>query len=351
MSVRPYDPTRDVKAARRIWREIGWLRDKEEPAMDMFVGCGRAMVAEVRGEAECLVLSVPGEVCYLGEDLPLAVVTGVTTSRIARKQGLARRVTAQVIAADAAEGALVSALGMFEQGFYNQLGFGTGGYEHWVAFDPARLQVRTQARMPQRVSAGDWAAVHAARLRRMRGHGACNLMPPEVTRAEMMTTTNGFGLGYYGPDGALSHHMWIRPKDVEHGPYSVVWMSYQTYDQFLELMALLRNLGDQVRLVRMREPAGIQFQDLMEQPFKQRAISEKSRYESGVSAEAYWQMRINDLPGCLARTSDTWTPRENGAVPAERTSSRSGERRARSEGTTRPCPRCRLRSARSPACG
>ena len=46
-------------------------------------------------------------------------------------------------------------------------------------------------------------------------------------------------------------------------------MAYQTGEQFLELMALLRSLGDQVRLVRMNEPPGIQLQDLMIQPFKQ----------------------------------------------------------------------------------
>jgi len=60
--------------------------------------------------------------------------------------------------------------------------------------------------------------------------------------------------------------------------------------------------GNQVRLVRMREPPGIQFQDLLDQPFKRRQVSEKAKFETVIRATAYWQMRICDLMGCLART-------------------------------------------------
>jgi hypothetical protein len=79
-------------------------------------------------------------------------------------------------------------------------------------------------------------------------------------------------------------------------------MSYQNADQFLELMALLHNMGDQVHMVRMCEPPGVQLQDLIEQPFKQGRISAKSEFATGVNAAAYWQMRICDLPACLERT-------------------------------------------------
>jgi hypothetical protein len=300
---RAYDPEKDKEAVHRIWSEVGWIEKGQEEAMDVYVSRCRGMVAEVNGEAECLVLSAEGTLRYLAEDLPFAGVTGVTTSRIARKQGLARQLVAKVVAADAEEGALVSGLGMFEQGFYNQLGFGTGVYEHWVGFDPARLRVKVKARVPRRIGVEDWEAVHASRLARQRGHGAVSFVGSEASRAEMMTTTKGFGLGYYdGPNGELTHHLWCSNRGGEHGPYSVAWMSYQNADQFLELMALLKSLGDQVRLVRMGEPPGIQLQDLIAQPFKQRQISEKTRFETGAQAFAYYQMRICDLPGCIART-------------------------------------------------
>jgi hypothetical protein len=303
MIFRNYDPDRDKEAVRRIWFEIGWIDKEKTEVLDLFVESGRAMVAEIHGEAECLVTTTPGTIRYLEQDMPLCAVTGVSTSRVARKQGLASRLTARMVAEDAAEGALVAGLGMFEQGFYNQLGFGTGGYEHWVGYDPARLNVGVKARVPRRITTDDWEYVHASLLARKRGHGACNLLPAHVTRAEMLWGSKAFGLGYYdGPDGELTHHAWFSTREVESGPYSVHWTAYQTWDQFLELMALIRNLGDQVHLVRMREPGEIQLQDLIEQPFKQRAMSDKSKFSSGIRTSAYWQVRICDLVGCMENT-------------------------------------------------
>ena len=305
MTFRNYDPNRDREAVHRIWREVGWLEkdEKMERAADVIIECSRALVAEINGEAECLVLTTPSTMRYLDRDLAFSAVTSVTTSRVARKQGLASRLTALAVAADSSDGALVAGLGIFEQGYYNQLGFGSGGYDHWISFDPARLKVSAKARVPRRITSDDWEMVHASRLARLRGHGACSLNPPGATRSEMLWAKDNFGLGYCdGPNGELSHHFWCRVKEAEHGPYSIEWMSFQTPAQFLELMALIRNLGDQVRLVRMREPQGIQLQDVIEQPFKQRQVSEKSKFESSMRATAYWQMRMCNLPGCLERT-------------------------------------------------
>ncbi len=306
MDYRAYDAGRDKEAMYRIWRETGWIEPGNkvhEEAADLYVDAGRALVADVGGEAECLVLTCPGQIRYLADDLPFSCVTGVTTSRIARKLGLAKRLTAAAVAADAAEGALVSGLGMFEQGYYDQLGFGTGGYEHWVSFDPARLNVTAKARTPRRLTADDWEAAHQARLDRARGHGGCNLTPPQITRAEMLGTKNYFGLGYDdGPGGELSHYLWCGAALGEEGPYTVNWMAYRTRDQLLELLALLKSLGDQVRLVKIREPAGTQLQDLIDKPFQLKTLTEKSRFEHKISAHAYWQIRILDLPGCLAQT-------------------------------------------------
>ena len=79
----------------------------------------------------------------------------------------------------AADGAIVSALGMFEQGFYDRLGFGTGGYEHLVALDPSQLRFPRpgRSRVPRRITTDDWEAVHANRRNRFRGHGACSRSP------------------------------------------------------------------------------------------------------------------------------------------------------------------------------
>ena len=95
MPIRPYNAGRDAKAVRRIWREVHWINsDDEEQMMDHFLAVVRAFVVELNGEAECLATSVPGTFRYLNEDLCLSAITGVTTSRVARKQGFAGRLTA-----------------------------------------------------------------------------------------------------------------------------------------------------------------------------------------------------------------------------------------------------------------
>jgi hypothetical protein len=299
---RDYDADKDKMAALRIWREVGWLNDeKNEDALARFIACGRARVAEVNGEAECLVATAPGTLRYIDQDLPFSGVMSVVTSRVARKQGLASRLAASTLAQDVAEGALVAGLGIFEQGFYNQLGFGSGGYEHWFSFDPARLRVDVKPRIPRRITKDDWEAMHKSRLARLRGHGSLNFIPGEVTEADVVWTDGGFGLGYYdGPDGGLTHHIWCRAQG-EHGPYSVRWMSYQTPEQFLELMALIRSLSDQVRQVQMGEPPLVQLQDIIGQPFRLWGVGEEP-VKSQIHALANWQMRICDLAGCLAQT-------------------------------------------------
>ena len=275
----------------------------QEPGVDALVEAGSAMVAELAGEPECLVTRAPGEIRYLDRDLPFACLTGVTTSRIARKQGLAARLTARSIAEAAAGGALVAGLGMFEQGFYNRLGFGTGGYEHRLAVDPSQLVLSVQHRVPRRLGLDDVHEVHSLRLRRLRAHGSCNLFPVGTTQADMLLYRNVAGLGYHdGPQGAISHCLWFSAKELQHGPFEVGALIYQTWDQLLELLALIRSFGDQIRLVRLREPAGLQLQDLLERPFCRQAVSEHSDFEAGIRADAYWQMRICDLPACLAMT-------------------------------------------------
>ena len=90
MNCRPYDSARDMHAVHRIWKEVGWLHDEPAEALDwFFVHGGKAFVAEMDGEAECAVTSAPGDVRYQDELLPFACVTGVTTSRLGRKQKLA----------------------------------------------------------------------------------------------------------------------------------------------------------------------------------------------------------------------------------------------------------------------
>ncbi|MFK7862792.1 MAG: GNAT family N-acetyltransferase [Pseudohongiellaceae bacterium] len=304
MTFRPYNAKLDKAASRRIWREIGWIDydDKDdEKYLHTFLASSDVMVAEIDGHAECLVAAENGSIRHLEKDLPLNIIAAVTTSHIARKQGFASHLTAQLIAAAAEKGAAVSALGMFEQGFYSRLGFGTGPYEHTVSFEPARIKSRVRARVPLRIGIKDYKDCHNALMNRWRGHGSVQVFPAKSFKAEMGWTEQGFGLGYRDSNGCLSHFFWGSTKG-EHGPYKITAIAYQNRDQLLELMALIKGLGDQVYTVEMNEPAFVQLQDMIASPFRGQARSENSEHEEYNSAEAYWQIRINDVLECIAQT-------------------------------------------------
>ncbi len=304
MEIRAYNPETDFEGVARIWREIGWIDagdEKQDKALRLFCEQFNSLVAVIDDSPECHVATGLGAMRYLEEDLSLSVLTAVTTSHVARRRGLAKRLAAQSIARDAQAGAAVSALGMFDQGYYNRLGYGSGAYEFWHAFDPASVQAPGTSRQPKRLSADDWEAIHRSRHNRARGHGSCVLDAGAATGAELLWATNGFGLGYDdGPNGEITHMLWFSGKGMEFGPLNIWFMTYQTTEQFLELMSLLVHLGDNVQLVRLREPADIAVQDLIKQPFRLRRMTEKSEYENRNRATAYWQMRICDVAACVA---------------------------------------------------
>ncbi len=304
MTFREYDEKRDAEPVKRIWREVGWLEKKEhEQALAAVIESSRTVVAEVNGIAECMVNSMKGSMRYLDHDVDVACIGGVTTSRIARKQGIAGRLVAHALAREAADGIKVALLGIFDQGYYNQLGFGNGAYERWLTFDPADLAVDVRPRVPVRLGNDDWERIHRSRLCRTRSHGACSVCSPLMTKAEMLWSDNGFGLGYEDEHGEeLTHHLWCTTKEVEHGPYNVSWMSYRSKEHLVELLALVKSLGDQVHSVKLYEPGGIQLQDLLVHPFKSRRITKQSGHASRMTCAAYWQARLLDLSSALADT-------------------------------------------------
>jgi len=309
MEIRVYEDERDRPAAMRIYREVGWVTsDEHEKAAAEIPTAGYSAVAEIDGSVESLACSASGTLRHLTTDISLAAVTTVATSRVARKRALAARLTARLLADLAEAGTDVAVLGIFEQGYYNQLGFGNGSYENWYSFDPSQLLVDAPPRIPVRLGPDDWEPMHANRLQRLRLHGACSLDSPGVSRAEILWSQNGFGLGYRDEEGALTHHVWCESKDVERGPYTVLWMAYRTKAEFMELMGLLKSLGDQVRTVKINEPPSVQLHDLVRQPFKTRQMTQRTEHESRMTALPYWQARILDLASCLAGTRLTEGP-------------------------------------------
>ncbi len=305
MTYRDYNSRTDVQAVRRIWLECGWIDDLETEGIhvsEFFEAAEDALVATIDNEAECAVHSTNGSLQYQEESLSLGAVTGVTTSFIARKLGFARELTAMMLARQVAAGHEISALGMFEQGFYDKVGFGTGCYEQLIKFDPSTLMVNREFRAPKRLSAKDFEAIYYAMTHRKGGHGAVNVLSKGLLKADLSMTENGFGLRYFdGPGGTLSHFIFGSSKG-EHGPFEINFRAYQNHDQLMELLALIKSLGDQINLVETLEFGDIQLQDLLKQPFRNRRSTESSRFANRSTSMAYWQARILDLNTCLAKT-------------------------------------------------
>jgi len=242
--------------------------------------------------------------------MPFSVVAGVTTSHVGRRQGLASRTTAMAVARGAAGGAVVAGLGMFEAGFYDRIGFGTGSYDHYLDFDPRsiRLPDGVCARPPKRFGDDAVERTHAARLRRHRGHASCSFPDFRFTQSENMYRGNSLVLGYTdNADGSISHCVCISPRrGAFAGVTRVWWMSFTTREQLLELFSVLRNLGDQVRVLQVSEPVGVMLQDIIDQPFRATVMTMTAspRYQQWMIA--WWQMRICTLHGAMACTHLPW---------------------------------------------
>jgi hypothetical protein len=303
MDFRPYEAERDLDAVYRIHGEAGWpaTTDTDREATGLWHGCGTSMVAELNGEIGAFASNVDGSMRYLDATLSLCVVGGVATSHVARRHGLATRVTAEAIAEDVVEkNAAVAVLGMFDQGFYDRLGFGSGGHDLLVAFDPADLRVAPPRRVPVRLTAEDAERMHRGRAASRRPHGGIVLDPPEYTRGDMLVTKDGFGLGFENEDGELTHHIWVRRDDRSVGPYWIRWAAYRTREEFQELMGLVKSFADQVQLVRFITPPDVQLWDLLDRPWRRRMLGKGGDAEAFVTAIAWWQARICDLEACVA---------------------------------------------------
>ena len=299
-----YNHERDFEAIKQIWIDVGWLDaddiDDDEKGLEAMLGCSKTVVFPVDGVAECSVICQEGYMRYLSEDLNLGVVAGVTTGHVARRMGAARKLTADSLATLAEEGSEIAALGMFDQGFYDQLGFGTGSYVSEVHFDPNTLTLKNRFRPPKRLSADDWQAMHGAMKNRKRWHGGCWITAPETIKAECIWSDSPFGLGYYD-NSELTHFFWGE-SEGQHGPYKITHIAYQTTDQLFELLALIKSLGDQVNKVQMEAPAEVQLQDLLDQPFRIRRMTEGSDHANWHEVNAVWQARILDVAKCMAKT-------------------------------------------------
>ncbi len=298
-----FDFDRDMDAVLAMWKEVGWNNgeDRQESYIREFFQAndGRSLVALLNGRAESVAHRTLGSIRY-GDDRELSAgaVTAVTTSRIGRRLRAASRLTAWSVAELGEDGCAVALIGMFEQGFYDRFGFGVGPYELLVWAYPGSLQVPRPYRTPERFDFDDHSEeLYAAVVSRHRTHGGVLMGGERATKTLVMMDQESSIYGYR-TDGVISHWVAVEHKG-EHGPDRVVAWAYQTPEQCLDLLRLVQEWSDQTDLIRFVEPAWLQMQDLIHEPGHNYRRTKGSTSHVRTEADAWWQIRILDLPTCI----------------------------------------------------
>jgi predicted acetyltransferase len=306
LTLRDYNDETDRDGALRAWKDAGWLANRSDlQAAALELQSGNSTVAEVDGRIDGVANAWRSQMRYEQATLPAVGIAGVAAPLTARRRGITGRVVRRAIAKAARDGAAVATLWAFDQGYYDRLGFGTGSPVRIMRIDPGALNVPDLERPAVRLTKDDAAEMHACRLCRLHCHGAHDLLAPESTRAPLTWDGVVHCLGFRDPDtGELTHHMAINADgNAEFGPWRAWWLAYRTHDQLIELLSLLRSLSDQVAGIVMRDPPGVQLQAMLRTPFRLSRLTAKSKFEVHTRGYAPWQMRMLDLPACLAATS------------------------------------------------
>ena len=281
----------DLDAAIRLWHDIGWMNRDTAQGAPGHGGLHRRLHRLCRARARparVLCLSNTRQSPPRSRGTALCAVLRRATSRNARRGSP----SASPRAPRPPSRAPLIAYQHLEQGLQPHR-LRQRACEHTWSLDPARLTVTGAVRPPHRLENLPAEALHEARRNRHRTHGGVTLDSPLMTRATMLRTPNGFGLGYFDdPEETPSHGLWCGTANPGHGPYTIEFLAWKTPAQFRELLGLIRQWGDQVRLVVLPEPAGIQLQDLIDRPTQHYWSTEGGNFASGNRAHAYYQYRI-----------------------------------------------------------
>jgi len=291
--MRPYDHDRDLATVLSIWNELNWLEDCEhrEAGLRAFLRDTHGVVEELDGRVEAHVGIRDGRVNHEGRWLPLGMVACVTTSPVARVGGLASRLTAAAVADAAERGAVAAALGMFDQGFYDRFGFGTGVPDPRRTIDPRTLDVPKLTRRPVRLGLTELDEVLACKRASHRAHGAALFDTDGDVEAEIRWYADGYILGFRDAAGTLTHCLFAVRKG-EQGPDRIRWMAWRTRAELVELLSLIRSLADSLYAVRMADPIGVCMLDYVRRPFEAMEKRLKGTFGHPDSANAWEQWRI-----------------------------------------------------------
>lgn len=299
-TIRPYNPETDNDAIWRIWVEIGWLEPSDAvDGIGWTFADGQAFVAEFNGTPEVSINAVEGTIRHGNTEVPLSVITALTASRVARRQRVGSRLVGQSVADARGRGAHLSALGIFDQGYYDKFGFGTGSYERSSTFDPASLTIPPPNKDPRRLTADDAEEMQAAMQRQMLPHGQVRVNYPGEIRAGMAWQAKSSAFGFE-TNGVLTHFFFGK-MESEDGPLVVFDLVYENPEQLLELLGFIASFADQTTTVTLHDdPSVIVLHDFIERPFRHRQVTTGSNTPLQTTSRQWWQIRINNVAEALA---------------------------------------------------
>lgn len=274
----------------------------QEKLANLWFDSADALVGEHINDVVALALAHSGTFHHAAhsQDISFCVISAVTVALHGRKLGFAGRLTAELLARGAERGEAFAGLGMFEQGFYDRLGFANYPYSRIVKFRPSKLKLSGSfSSDPIRLGKENWQDIHQSRINRFRNHGSVNL-PAVITQADMEINKKTFAIGFKNENGELTHHYVVRSVNGEHGPMNIIWMAFQTPDQFKDILLSIKSYGDQIDIVSLPEPYGIQFQSLLRKPIStNRQSADSTGRKAEIRTGSWSQGRILDVEKCI----------------------------------------------------
>ncbi len=307
------DPKADINAVLGLFRKAGWVsgfkkelfaddsRSKEIVAA--FLEDSYAYLACYDGIVESVAQTHQGTIQQTDTILPLCAVTAVICGYVLRKQKATSIALARVLADRAKAGDAFAMLGIFDQGFYDRLGFGTNPYEYEFYIDPRDLNVPKISRPPKEFSLDDFKAIYRSRCRAHSMHGVCTISSEAMVKGEMIfhDEKNGFVLGYTNEEGEITHHLFANFED-EHGPGGIHWLVFQNEQQLLELLQIVKSLSDQIYSFWLLQPPQIRLQDYLHEPFRSTELTKGGKLPAKTEAYGFSQLRVLDIAQAVAAT-------------------------------------------------
>lgn len=307
MEFRVVNAKPDLEQLKLLWKDAAWDAELEdyEAALRHLIPHTHSLVADDDRGIAAVVASMGGEFQFLESSLPMSVVLSVLSAAHARRQGHSAELLTILLQQEQTRGAVVAVLGAFDQGYYDKLGFGTGGYDPVMVMNPAALRIPSHARRAldhpsvriRRITNADSEALFASWVRHKRYHGACTAKNVGFVSAMMHGMAGqGFGLAICEGSGTNEHiaaHFF--GKRLGEGKLDILWACADTPARYLQLLEVIHRLSDQLEQVKLTPPPYIALHDLLARPLRDGIVHTGHPFDDAL----LWQLRILDIPRAI----------------------------------------------------